>query len=52
MRVVGMDVRVFNPGYPEGRMLFILLMNTVAPLIDHYVVKANINKRLKRAVTK
>ena len=47
-----MVVRLFNPGYPEGMMLSILLMNTFAPLIDHYVVEANINKRLKRAVTK
>lgn len=44
-------VRLFNPGYPEGMMLAILLMNTMAPLIDHYVVNANINRRLKR-VTK
>ena len=50
--VVAMVVRLFNPGYPEGMMLSILLMNTFAPLIDHYVVEANINKRLKRAVTK
>jgi Na+-transporting NADH:ubiquinone oxidoreductase subunit B len=42
-------IRVFNPAYPEGTMLAILLMNTFAPLIDHYVVEANISKRLKRA---
>ena len=42
-------VRLFNPGYPEGMMLAILLMNTFAPLIDHYVVSANIKRRLKRA---
>lgn len=42
-------IRVFNPGYPEGMMLSILLMNTFAPLIDHYVVQSNIKKRLKRA---
>jgi len=41
--------RVFNPAYPEGMMLSILLMNVMAPLIDHYVVAANINRRLKRA---
>ncbi len=41
-------IRVFNPAYPEGVMLAILLMNTFAPLIDHYVVQANISKRLKR----
>ncbi len=42
-------IRVFNPAYPEGTMLSILLMNTFAPLIDHYVVEANIKRRLKRA---
>ncbi|MDY5823416.1 MAG: NADH:ubiquinone reductase (Na(+)-transporting) subunit B [Candidatus Coprenecus sp.] len=42
-------VRLFNPGYPEGMMLAILLMNTFAPLIDHYVVSSNIKRRLKRA---
>ncbi len=41
--------RVFNPAYPEGMMLAILFMNVMAPLIDHYVVGANINRRLKRA---
>jgi Na+-transporting NADH:ubiquinone oxidoreductase subunit B len=40
--------RVINPAYPEGMMLAILLMNTFAPLIDHYVVEANIKRRLKR----
>ncbi len=43
-------IRVFNPAYPEGMMLAILLMNAFAPLIDHYVVQGNINKRLKRAI--
>jgi Na+-transporting NADH:ubiquinone oxidoreductase subunit B len=38
-----------NPAYPEGWMLAILLLNTFAPLIDHYVIQGNINKRLKRA---
>ncbi|MFV0554975.1 MAG: NADH:ubiquinone reductase (Na(+)-transporting) subunit B [Mangrovibacterium sp.] len=42
-------IRVVNPAYPEGMMLAILLMNTFAPLIDHYVVEGNINRRLKRA---
>ncbi len=42
-------VRVLNPAYPEGVMMAILLMNVFAPLIDHYVVQANIKKRLKRA---
>ena len=41
-------IRVFNPAYPEGMMLAILLMNVFAPLIDHYVVGANVKKRLKR----
>lgn len=40
--------RVFNPAYPEGMMLAILFMNVMAPLIDHYVVDANIKSRLKR----
>jgi Na+-transporting NADH:ubiquinone oxidoreductase subunit B len=42
-------IRVVNPAYPEGVMLAILLMNVFAPLIDHYVIESNINKRLKRA---
>lgn len=41
-------IRVFNPAYPEGMMLAILLMNAFAPLIDHYVIQQNINRRLKR----
>ena len=41
-------IRVVNPAYPEGMMFAILLMNLFAPLIDHYVVRVNINKRLKR----
>jgi Na+-transporting NADH:ubiquinone oxidoreductase subunit B len=41
-------IRVFNPAYPEGMMLAILLMNVFAPLIDHYIVDASIKKRLKR----
>ncbi len=47
--VVGMIVRVLNPAYPEGWMLAILFMNVFAPLIDHYVVAANIKRRLARA---
>lgn len=43
-------IRLFNPGYPEGMMLSILLMNTFAPLIDHCVVNANIRRRMKRVV--
>ncbi|MDL2314684.1 NADH:ubiquinone reductase (Na(+)-transporting) subunit B [Bacteroidales bacterium OttesenSCG-928-C19] len=42
-------IRVVNPAYPEGMMLAILLMNVFAPLIDYYVVEANINRRKKRA---
>lgn len=42
-------IRVFNPAYPEGTMLAILLMNTFAPLIDYYVIEGNIKRRLKRA---
>ncbi len=42
-------IRVVNPAYPEGIMLAILLMNVFAPLIDFYVVKANKNRRIKRA---
>jgi len=42
-------IRVFNPAYPEGVMMAILFMNVMAPLIDHYVVEANIKRRLKRA---
>lgn len=41
-------VRVLNPAYPEGVMLAILFVNIFAPLIDHYIVQANIKKRLKR----
>ena len=41
-------IRVLNPAYPEGVMLAILLMNVFAPLIDHYVVDANISRRKKR----
>jgi len=47
--MIGMIVRVLNPAYPEGWMLAILFVNTFAPLIDHYVLQANISKRLKRA---
>jgi Na+-transporting NADH:ubiquinone oxidoreductase subunit B len=47
--LMGILIRVFNPAYPEGWMLAILLMNTFAPLIDYYVVDSNIQKRLKRA---
>ncbi len=42
-------IRVFNPAYPEGIMLAILLMNVFAPLIDYFVVQANKKRRLSRA---
>lgn len=45
-------IRVFNPAYPEGVMLAILLMNVFAPTIDHYVVQGNIKRRLKRLKAK
>jgi Na+-transporting NADH:ubiquinone oxidoreductase subunit B len=41
-------IRVFNPAYPEGVMMAILFMNVMAPMIDHYVLQANINRRQKR----
>ena len=41
-------IRVMNPGYPEGMMLAILLMNMFAPLIDHCIVQRNVSKRMKR----
>lgn len=47
---VGMIVRVMNPAYPEGWMLAIIFMNVFAPLIDHYVIEANIGRRNKRAL--
>ncbi len=44
-------IRVLNPAYAEGIMLAILFMNVMAPLIDHYVVQANISRRKKRFKT-
>ncbi len=44
-------IRVFNPAYPEGVFLAILLMNVFAPTIDHYVVRANVARRKKRATS-
>ncbi len=46
--MIAVLIRVFNPAYPEGMMLAILLMNVFAPLIDYYVIEGNIKKRLKR----
>ena len=45
---ISVMIRVFNPGYPEGVFLAILLMSVFAPTIDHYVVQGNVRKRLKR----
>ena len=49
---ISIMIRVFNPAYPEGVFLAILLMNVFAPTIDHYVVKANVKNRLNRLKTK
>ncbi len=49
---ISIMIRVFNPAYPEGLMLAILLMNVFAPTIDHYVVQGNVKKRLKRLKVK
>jgi len=49
---VGMIIRVLNPAYPEGWMLAILFMNVFAPLIDHYVLEANVSRRMKKAKAK
>uniref|UniRef100_UPI0040488AA9 NADH:ubiquinone reductase (Na(+)-transporting) subunit B n=1 Tax=Flavobacterium sp. TaxID=239 RepID=UPI0040488AA9 len=45
-------IRIFNPAYPEGVMLAILLLNVFAPTIDHYVVEANVKRRKARAAKK
>ena len=45
-------IRIFNPAYPEGMMLAILFMNVFAPLIDHYIIEANVKKRLSRVKLK
>ncbi|MDD2932015.1 MAG: NADH:ubiquinone reductase (Na(+)-transporting) subunit B [Fermentimonas sp.] len=50
--LMAVTIRVFNPGYPEGMMLAILFMNAFAPLIDFYVVDANIKRRMKRVTNK
>ena len=41
-------IREVNPAYPEGMMLSILFMNALAPLVDHFVVEANIRRRKNR----
>lgn len=48
---IGLIIRVLNPAYPEGWMLSILLLNTFAPLIDHYVLQANVKRRAKRTAS-
>ncbi|NAY92454.1 NADH:ubiquinone reductase (Na(+)-transporting) subunit B [Muricauda sp. JGD-17] len=45
---ISVMIRVFNPGYPEGVFLAILLMNVFAPTIDHYVIRGNVRRRMKR----
>ena len=47
--VLAILVRTLNPAYPEGMMLAILFMNIFSPLIDYYVVKVHIKRRLSRA---
>jgi Na+-transporting NADH:ubiquinone oxidoreductase subunit B len=49
---ISIMIRVFNPAYPEGVFLAILLMNVFAPTIDHYVVQGNVKKRLTRTNVK
>ena len=49
---ISIMIRVFNPAYPEGVFLAILLMNVFAPTIDHYVVQGNVKKRMKRLKVK
>ncbi|BAO76245.1 NADH:ubiquinone reductase (Na(+)-transporting) subunit B [Winogradskyella sp. PG-2] len=49
---ISIMIRVFNPAYPEGVFLAILLMNVFAPTIDHYVVQGNVKKRMKRVIVK
>lgn len=48
---LGILIRIANPAYPEGVMLGILIANVCAPTIDHMVIRANVNKRLKRLKT-
>jgi Na+-transporting NADH:ubiquinone oxidoreductase subunit B len=49
--ILAVLIRVLNPAFPEGMMLAILFMNVFAPLVDHYIVEANIKRRLKRATS-
>ncbi|MBT8185721.1 MAG: NADH:ubiquinone reductase (Na(+)-transporting) subunit B, partial [Eudoraea sp.] len=48
---ISVMIRVFNPAYPEGVFLAILLMNVFAPTIDHYVIRGNVRRRMKRLKT-
>ena len=48
---LSITIRVYNGAYPEGVFMAILFMNVMAPLIDHYVIQANIKRRLKRLKT-
>lgn len=50
--LISVLIRVFNPAYPEGVFLAILLMNVFAPTIDHYVLRGNIKRRMKRLKVK
>ncbi len=50
--ILAILIRVFNPAYPEGMMMAILLMNVFAPLVDHYIIQGNIARRLKRIKSK
>lgn len=50
--MLGIIIRVMNPAYPEGWMLAILFMNMFAPLIDHYVLEANVSRRAKRVAAR
>jgi len=50
--LISIMIRVFNPAYPEGVFLAILLMNVFAPTIDHYVIQGNVKRRLKRLKVK
>lgn len=49
---ISIMIRVFNPAYPEGVFLAILLMNVFAPTIDHYVIQGNVKRRMKRLKAK
>ena len=50
--LISIMIRVFNPAYPEGVFLAILLMSVFAPTIDHYVIQGNVKKRMNRLKVK